>query len=432
MSGSQHDMHIPSDKDSSNFNVVKNFPEGISPCLLFLSSPTYRLVESNADLPIPDDVAEVRLMGDAIGSYVAWPANLIFLNVETAERSKEIGNEVIRQHGSVTSKIQTPKEQQVNKSKVVGTSNATSKKGHAKTKHQKLSPTNGHLLVPTDNHSHVCGAISPNVETAEKSKEIDNEVIRQHGSVTSKKKIQTPKAQQVNKSKVVGPSNATPKKGHAKTKHQKLSPTNGRLPVPTDDHPPVCRAMLCLQSLVDLNLEKTDTCIIPMEESIFGVYYEENIIKDYFNEFLRGEEIGVSMILLTHHFFRGGHWVLVVIDAVSEQVYYLDPLLGDPNSYPNMKMLNTVLQKFRSLRGARVQRSKLNNISWIRIQCPQQRNSINCGYFVMRFMKEIIISNKNEIPMLYFDDFKCSTYSKDKLTEIKEEWSQYVLGLRII
>ncbi|KAK2388580.1 ubiquitin-specific protease [Trifolium repens] len=223
--------------------------------------------------------------------------------------------------------------------------------------------------------------------------------------------------------------------------------------------------MLCLQSLVDLNLEKTDTRIMPMEESIFGVYYEENIVKEYFNEFFQGEEIGVSIIciyirylfekllcprnltrqfsFLSPHrvsmvliekdpkpveeymvaelmktkdlqklffaplyFDKYGDWVLVVIDAVSEIVYYLDPLLGDPNSHPNMKkFLNTVLQKFRSLRGARVQRSKLNNISWIRIQCPRQRNSIDCGYFVMRFMKEIVISNKIEIPVSYFDDF---------------------------
>ncbi|WJX73165.1 hypothetical protein P8452_56977 [Trifolium repens] len=95
--------------------------------------------------------------------------------------------------------------------------------------------------------------------------------------------------------------------------------------------------------------------------------------------------------------------------------------LGQPID-PNGSMF--ILQKFRSLRGARVQRSKLNNISWIRIQCPRQCNSIDCGYFVMRFMKEIVISNQNVIPVSYFDDFKCPTYSKDKLTEIKEEWSQ--------
>ncbi|WJX73029.1 hypothetical protein P8452_56855 [Trifolium repens] len=226
--------------------------------------------------------------------------------------------------------------------------------------------------------------------TAEKSKEIGNEVITSHESATSKKKIQTPKLQQVNKSKVVGPSNTSPKKGLAKTKPPKLSPTNDRPPLPTNDHPPV--------SLLSAYISDTYSKNCCARKLFFAPLYFDN--------------------------YGGGHWVLVVIDAVSEIVYYLDPFLGDPNSHPNMKkFLNTVLQKFRSLRGARVQRSKLNNISWIRIQCPRQRNSIDCGYFVMGFMKEIVISNKIEIPVSYFDDFKCPTYSKDKLTEIKEEWS---------
>jgi len=34
------------------------------------------------------------------------------------------------------------------------------------------------------------------------------------------------------------------------------------------------------------------------------------------------------------------------------------------------------------------------------LQCPHQENGINCGYFVMRFMKEILISKLNEIPNL--------------------------------
>ncbi|KEH29924.1 hypothetical protein MTR_4g056250 [Medicago truncatula] len=52
----------------------------------------------------------------------------------------------------------------------------------------------------------------------------------------------------------------------------------------------------------------------------------------------------------------------------------------------------------------------------------------DCGYFVMRFMKEILISKLNEIPKLicyfyikYIDGFKCVTYSKDKLREIQEQ-----------
>ncbi|RHN76464.1 hypothetical protein MtrunA17_Chr2g0332431 [Medicago truncatula] len=50
----------------------------------------------------------------------------------------------------------------------------------------------------------------------------------------------------------------------------------------------------------------------------------------------------------------------------------------------------------------------------------------------MRFMKEILISKLNEIPKLYIDDFKCVTYSKDKLREIQEEWCQFMLGLKVI
>ncbi|AES66405.2 hypothetical protein MTR_2g068910 [Medicago truncatula] len=92
-SRSQQDMHIPSDKDSGNIDVLKNIPEGISPCSLFLLSPTYRIVakgmlhnilgdklhhkplpdgylkvlvdivlEQDAELPILDDVADIRLV----------------------------------------------------------------------------------------------------------------------------------------------------------------------------------------------------------------------------------------------------------------------------------------------------------------------------------------------------------------------------------
>ncbi|KEH15720.1 Ulp1 protease family, carboxy-terminal domain protein, partial [Medicago truncatula] len=88
------------------------------------------------------------------------------------------------------------------------------------------------------------------------------------------------------------------------------------------------------------------------------------------------------------------------------------------------------LQVFRSARDAQVSKNKFNNISWVRVQCPRQENGIDCGYFVMRFMKEILISKLNEIPKLYIDDFKCVTYSKDKLREIQEEWCQFMLDLK--
>ncbi|XP_039684501.1 uncharacterized protein [Medicago truncatula] len=379
--------------------------------------------EKDAELPIPDDDADIRLVGDAIGTYVAWKRNLISLNLETPATYKGNGNDGIRRGDeSATSK----KQIQIQKL-------------HESTKIMKNKPRN----------------MSP----VQKLKEVTNKGGHRNIQITKPKQ-------------------------DAKTKHQKSYSTN-------------CRPswVFALKSLVAVQMmENTDMRQITMEESIFGEeQYHENITKEQMHEFFESTEIGVSVICiyiryLYEKFVRDtdfsrkysflsphrislvlieaeqelvkeymvkeflkykdehklfilpfyvhkpiAHWLLVVIDPISEIIYYLDPLLNDYMKYPKMKnMFDTVLQVFRSARDAQVSKNKFNNISWVRVQCPRQENGIDCGYFVMRFMKEILISKLNEIPKLYIDDFKCVTYSKDKLREIQEEWCQFMLDLKVI
>jgi Ulp1 family protease len=42
-------------------------------------------------------------------------------------------------------------------------------------------------------------------------------------------------------------------------------------------------------------------------------------------------------------------------------------------------------------------------------QCPQQTNTTDCGYFVMRFMKEIVMQYPKKIPEKVHD-FNCYCY----------------------
>ncbi|XP_058758459.1 uncharacterized protein LOC131631713 [Vicia villosa] len=101
--------------DKASINCQRKFPEGISSCQLYLSSPNYRLVgkgkvhntlgdllhhrplpdghlkvsvdvvlDHDAMLPVPDMVSETTLLRDAIGSFVAWPSELITISDETA------------------------------------------------------------------------------------------------------------------------------------------------------------------------------------------------------------------------------------------------------------------------------------------------------------------------------------------------------------
>ncbi|KAI5439867.1 hypothetical protein KIW84_025284 [Lathyrus oleraceus] len=129
----------------------------------------------------------------------------------------------------------------------------------------------------------------------------------------------------------------------------------------------------------------------------------------------------------------GCHWLLLAIDPLKEVVYFLNSIDGEWTNYPDMKQLvDTSIKVFRSQRQARVPRTKSSNITWIKVQCPLQRNGIDCGYFVMRFMREIINMNQIEIPITYFDEYKCAHYTRLQLEQIKEELCQYFIEKRLI
>ncbi|CAK8533504.1 unnamed protein product [Lathyrus sativus] len=125
----------------------------------------------------------------------------------------------------------------------------------------------------------------------------------------------------------------------------------------------------------------------------------------------------------------GKHWVLLVINLDAEVIYYMDPLNGEPTKHQNLKTkFENALQIYRANSNSKVPKvSKSKKISWSKIRCPRQINSIDCGYFVMRFMKEVIMENEIMIPINYFPDHKCRTYSKDKLTEVKDDWATYMV-----
>ncbi|KAI5384623.1 hypothetical protein KIW84_071577, partial [Lathyrus oleraceus] len=126
--------------DRASINCQPKFPEGISPCQLYLSSPTYRMVgkgkvhntsgellhhnplpvgymkvsvdlvlDTDALLPLPDVVSETTLMREAVGSFVRWPSDLIFPDAETPTRpTHKAGKGISRRIESVASLKEVP------------------------------------------------------------------------------------------------------------------------------------------------------------------------------------------------------------------------------------------------------------------------------------------------------------------------------------
>ncbi|KAI5443720.1 hypothetical protein KIW84_012394 [Lathyrus oleraceus] len=114
-----------------------------------------------------------------------------------------------------------------------------------------------------------------------------------------------------------------------------------------------------------------------------------------------GDNTTPSLYFLPFNSGNGGHWVLVAMDLSRLMVYYLDSLPGDWSKYPSMKKtIDAEILKFRSKKNYRNRK----DITWVRVQCPQQNNSIDCGFFVLRFMRDIIALNRIDIPKMYDDD----------------------------
>ncbi|KAI5428319.1 hypothetical protein KIW84_033348 [Lathyrus oleraceus] len=114
-----------------------------------------------------------------------------------------------------------------------------------------------------------------------------------------------------------------------------------------------------------------------------------------------GDNTTPSLYFLPFNSGNGGHWVLVAMDLSRLMVYYLDSLPGDWSKYPSMKKtVDAAILKFRSKKNYRNRK----DITWARVQCPQQNNSIDCEFFVLRFMRDIIALNRIDIPKMVWNN----------------------------
>ncbi|CAL2255932.1 unnamed protein product [Prunus armeniaca] len=85
----------------------------------------------------------------------------------------------------------------------------------------------------------------------------------------------------------------------------------------------------------------------------------------------------------------GRHWVLLIVRAKRETVYFLDPLPGNRVVDEEGKnIVNSALKIYNSHIGRPGRKAPI----WKTLPgTPKQPNSVECGYYVMRFMRDIIM-----------------------------------------
>ncbi|KAL6586109.1 hypothetical protein OROMI_002753 [Orobanche minor] len=151
-------------------------------------------------------------------------------------------------------------------------------------------------------------------------------------------------------------------------------------------------------------------------EKLHPTKFGLNDRSQYISKLLGLTELGQVVVV---PYNPGGHWVLFAIDLVSRVVYYLDPMGHSPDE--NMKQIvNQGIRIYQSLKCDR----KIN-VQWVCVKCPKQPSFFECGYYVMKYIEDIV----KDVNILKNNFKGIDNYGMKDLSELCDRWATYVAKL---
>ncbi|GMN60108.1 hypothetical protein TIFTF001_029200 [Ficus carica] len=123
------------------------------------------------------------------------------------------------------------------------------------------------------------------------------------------------------------------------------------------------------------------------------------------------------LYLVPHN--RGRHWVLGVIDPWEDLVLYFDPL-REKKRDDFTELMNMALADWKITTGEGIRRRRDCKTKFSNRPCPLQEGSVECGYFILGFMRDIVLNGIDALESKQF-------YTSEDLDLIRGEWSAHVM-----
>ncbi|KAK9705217.1 hypothetical protein RND81_07G041700 [Saponaria officinalis] len=130
----------------------------------------------------------------------------------------------------------------------------------------------------------------------------------------------------------------------------------------------------------------------------------------------------VDIILVT--FYQEMHWMLIIICPLIHEAYFCDPMATTKRDTSFKHVLQIAFRTFRARGGSTFKAG--SSLKWSNIVCQQQLGSTECGYYVMRYMLDIIrhyhsIKDKQK----WFGSK--NAYTREEINEVRELWATYFM-----
>ncbi|KAA0055630.1 transposase [Cucumis melo var. makuwa] len=113
------------------------------------------------------------------------------------------------------------------------------------------------------------------------------------------------------------------------------------------------------------------------------------------------------------------HWMLHVIDLPENCVYVLDSLRSKVNEDIH-GIIHVGLKTWQAKHDLQRYRS---TPKWRSVKCPRQLDSVGCGYYVQKYIHEIVHNSSTSITNLFNTK---NAYRQEEIDEIRTEWAAFV------
>ncbi|PRQ37372.1 putative Ulp1 protease family catalytic domain, transposase, Tnp1/En/Spm [Rosa chinensis] len=118
------------------------------------------------------------------------------------------------------------------------------------------------------------------------------------------------------------------------------------------------------------------------------------------------------------------HWMLTIADPDRGTAYFMDPLKKRLPTGDWMSLLETAFGMFNAERKKKGRSSVIwKNLAGI----PPQPSNKECGYFVMRYMRDIIEDKDLSLFATKWERRGNSQYTQEDIDKLRNEWAKFVV-----
>ncbi|KAK9689626.1 hypothetical protein RND81_09G072000 [Saponaria officinalis] len=146
----------------------------------------------------------------------------------------------------------------------------------------------------------------------------------------------------------------------------------------------------------------------------------DQVMKYVENSLLKMKDVGVVLV----PFCQAMHWTLIILCPLTQEAYFCDPM-SKRRDVTFKYLLQGAFRGFKARAGYTLKGGM--SLKWSNLICHQQTGSTECGYYVMRYMLDIVRHYHRNI-----NDYKKwfgsqEAYRVEDVNEVRDLWGSYFM-----